>query len=147
MRVAPGVDAGPWTALNEAWRAAVRAQDWTRAGECYAPDLRLTSHQMGLSYELTRGDEHLASQVGMYGPDSDFLVEILGVRAGWALYLFHAWGSGDGETGPWEIGRANAAEIGSDGRFRRIEVWDEADVERARARFEELTINPRSTSR
>jgi hypothetical protein len=141
VRAAPGVEADGWLALYENWRAAARARDWKAIGDLCSADFHWSSYQAGLGFELTGGDEYAASTASVYERESDFLCEVLATRGQWCLIRFHAFGPGDEDVGPWEIGRLGVNGMDVDGKWARVEVYDETEIERARARLDELATD------
>jgi hypothetical protein len=138
VRAAPGVEADRWLALFENWRDAVCARDWKAVGDLCSADFHWSSFQAGLGFELTGRDEYAASTASVYDRESDFLFEILATLGQWCLIRFHAFGPGEEDFGPWEIGRLGVAGMDDDGRWKQVEVYDETEIERARTRLDEL---------
>jgi hypothetical protein len=141
VRAAPGIEAERWVTLYEGLHAAMRARDWQRVGDCCSPDFHQTSYETGLTYELHGPEEFAAFLASRYDRQTETLFEILFARKRWCLMRFHAFGPGDDEIGPWDVGRVAVAGMGGDGRLLRHDLYDEADIERARARLDEVAGN------
>ena len=117
----------------------MRARDWAAVTDCYAEDVRLTSRQLALTYEITGRDAQVASLTPLYDRPSDFLYELLTVDRDWCVFRFHAYGPGDVDAGPWDVARVHVAKMDADERLSILFVYDETDLDRAFTQFDELT--------
>jgi hypothetical protein len=138
VRIADGIDAGPWLAIFTELRAAVQARDWDRAERVFADGLQQTSHERGLRLEARSAAEYARSLASVYNRDGDGRFELIAARGGTSLMHFHAFGPGDDEIGPWDVARVIVSQLDEDRKVNRAEFFDETDIERARARFEEI---------